>query len=225
MITVDDPRHGTSAGYVAEQKAGQPHCGACKKARANYQRLRDYDQQLGRPRTVPSIGARRRVRALQRLGWSLTMIAHEAGWNSAEALQYVMRSPSITRRSWTRIHNVYERLSMTIPPYNSATARARLRAERMGYPPPLAWSSIDDPNEEPRGYKRAHDLDRKVPADLTSVDPVAIDRILAGEWRLPCTPAEKTLVCMAWVESGRSITELARLTHWRVTRYYQKDAA
>lgn len=148
-MTPEDPRHGTNAGYLAHRRANEPACEDCRIGRARFERFRRYDAELGRPRKLPSIGARRRVRALQRMGWSLRMIASEAGWNSPEALQYVMRSESVNRRSWLRIADVYERLSMQVPPVTSATARAKNRAIRLGYPAPLAWDNIDDPNEQP----------------------------------------------------------------------------
>ena len=148
-MSPDDPRHGTNAGYLAHRRTNEPACVPCRAGRARFERFRRYDSELGRPRKLPSLGARRRVHALQRMGWSLRMIAADAGWNSPEALQYVMRSASIQRRSWMRIAETYDRLSMKIPPTCSATIRARNRAERLGYPPPLAWDDIDDPNEQP----------------------------------------------------------------------------
>lgn len=210
----DDPRHGTNAGYMAHRQAGQAACDACKAGRALYQRRRDYDTQLGRPRTVPSRGAQRRVRALQRLGWSLRMIANEAGWNHAEDLHYLLRNPSCNRRTWERIAETYERLSMTLPPHCSATARARNRAERLGYAPPLAWDDIDRDERPLIGG-----LD-------TDLDLVVVERILAGEWRLSSTREERTEVARRWSRNGGSTFELTRLTGWKVERYYRKgDAA
>lgn len=148
-MTPGDPRHGTNAGYLAHRRLGETACEDCRAGRARFERYRRYDVELGRPRKLPSIGARRRVRALQRMGWSLRMIAADAGWNSPEALQYVMRSETVNRRSWWRIAEAYDRLSMRVPPVSSATARARNHAIRLGYPPPLAWDDIDDPNAEP----------------------------------------------------------------------------
>lgn len=159
----DDPRHGTNAGYMAHKNSDTPICTDCAAGRARYERWRKYDMQLGRARIVPSIGSQRRVRSLQRLGWSLRMIALESGWNQAEDLQWVMRNETCNRRTAQRIAETYERLSMTIPPYCSATVRARKRGVRLGFPPPLAWDDIDNPHERPKGGKdhpnyRAHEL-------------------------------------------------------------------
>lgn len=150
-MSPDDPRHGTNAGYTEHQSGTA--CDPCKAANAQYERRRSYDAQLGRPRLVPSRGAQRRIRALQRLGWSLRMIATEAGWNQPQDLKYVLSNDSCNRRTWVRIAETYERLSMTVPPLSSATARARLRAERLGYPPPLAWDDIDRQTNPPQDWQ------------------------------------------------------------------------
>jgi hypothetical protein len=157
-MSPDDPRHGTSAGYNAHYKTDLDPCEPCKAAKARYEKRRRHDTHLGAARTVPSLGCQRRVRALQRLGWSLSAIAQEAGWNSPQALQYVMRSNSIYRESRDRICEVFERLAMKIPPATSGSIRARNRAIRNGYAPPLAWDDIDDPDERPKlGVHRKRD--------------------------------------------------------------------
>jgi hypothetical protein len=55
-----------------------------------------------------------------------------------------------------------------------------------------------------------------------SVDPVVVDRILAGEV-VRATPPEREEVVRRWVADGRGINELARMTGWRVERYYRKN--
>jgi hypothetical protein len=49
-----------------------------------------------------------------------------------------------------------------------------------------------------------------------------VQRILAGDWRLPCNPAEKTAVIEQW---AGPLNELERLTGWNVRRYKNGDAA
>lgn len=216
VLAPDDPRHGRHAGYVQHIRFPElngPPCDACRRANADYQRSRELDKRMGRPRTMPAIGARRRVQALQRLGWSLRMIATEAGWNTPEALQYVLRNHSITRRSYLRIVTAYERLCMTVPPYNSATVRARLHAERCGFPPPLAWDDIDDPDEEPKGV-----ADKWRQRRPDEVDQAVVHRILQGE-RLRATRAERDECVRRWVAMGGSERSLCQRMGWKDSRY------
>ena len=216
-MTPDDPRHGSSAGYLAETKAGVPHCQPCRDARARYQRWREYDKALGRPRKMPALGARRRVRALQRLGWSLSMIASDAGWNSPEALQYVMKSETVTRRSWERINASYERLSMKLPPFCSATVRARLRAERLGYPPPLAWDCIDtDPEPRGAGYRATRSRDE--------YDEVVVLRILAGD-KVRANRNEYVEALRRWKAEGGTEADFCKRLGLKEGRYGRDRAA
>lgn len=124
-------------------------CDDCKLHRRRYEKRRRIDAERENWRIVPSVGSRRRVQALQRLGWSIAQIAKHAGWDSPQALQYVMRNDTIIRRTHDRIAATYEELCMTIPRYSSGSVRARNRAIRLGYAPPLAWDDIDNPDETP----------------------------------------------------------------------------
>lgn len=142
-------RCGTSGGVYDHRKAGEQMCDACKLHRRRYEKRRRIDAERHNLRLVSSIGVRRRCQALQRLGWSLSQIAERAGWDSPQALQYAKRNQSIIKRTHERVAAVYEELSMTIPPFSSGSVRARNRAIRLGYAPPLAWDDIDDPNEHP----------------------------------------------------------------------------
>lgn len=56
------------------------------------------------------------------------------------------------------------------------------------------------------------------------VDEVVVERILAGEWRLRATRAEKVEVVAQWREAGRSLAYLAAVTGWKPERYYQPDS-
>lgn len=54
-----------------------------------------------------------------------------------------------------------------------------------------------------------------------AVDPVIVERILGGDWRMKANPSEKAEVCRRWVRSGRSLRQLELLTGWASHRYYQ----
>jgi hypothetical protein len=64
------------------------------------------------------------------------------------------------------VRDIYDQLSMQIPE-GRYVARTRNHAERMGWPPPLAWDDIDDPDECPSGLPTPT---RKESAALTVAD-------------------------------------------------------
>lgn len=152
-MSPDDPRHGTVAGHIAHQRSGVPYCEACIRAKSSYDKRRKWDALNGRGRTVPSLGARRRLQSLQYVGWSRARVAEAAGWKTTGALNYLMRSDTITRSTHEKLALVFEALAMKQPPDEMAAIRARTWARRRGYAPPLAWDDIDDPNEQPTGVR------------------------------------------------------------------------
>lgn len=145
----DDKRHGTARGYSAHRRAGVEPCDACRRAAADYERRRHYDSHLGRPRLIPVTGTRRRIRALQRMGWSADLIAQRLGHQARQPRDSIRNmlyeATYVTRSMAERVARVYDELCMTPGPSN-ITAR---RAERKGWAPPLAWNDIDDPDEAP----------------------------------------------------------------------------
>lgn len=59
-----------------------------------------------------------------------------------------------------------------------------------------------------------------IPHTLDPADDSAIERILGGDWKLRCSSTDKTEVCRRWHAQGHPLAELARLTGWRVERYF-----
>lgn len=152
----DDARHGTYPGAVQHWSDSEPCCTPCRDAATRYRKRLNWDHANGRRRTLPALGAVRRLQALQRLGWSMYPIADAAGMDAAVLYQIADRKTAVHRTTYEAILRAYERLSMTIPPETTkgeriSAVRARKRAERLGYPPPLAWPDdrIDDPNYQP----------------------------------------------------------------------------
>jgi hypothetical protein len=213
-MTPDDPRHGTVAGYAQHYRDDRGgYCDPCRAAKAKFDKRNGIAKARGNPTTVPSLGARRRIQALQRLGWSRPQIAAAAGWNTTGSLNYIARSETITRKTHQAIARAYDKLSMSLPS-GPGVAQARTWAMRRGYAPPLAWDDIDTDERPHTGtdrWGRTRDAD---------VDPVVVTRILAGDWRLPCTAAEKAAVVAAW---DGSHNELARRTGWKVERYTERE--
>lgn len=158
LMSANDPRHGQRKGYYAHRSEGSPACGACKRAaaaaEARYVMLRN----RGVRSRLDPIGTQRRLQALVALGYTWRAIDQHLGHaNMAEKwgngrLSYVFPGTA------AKVSAVYERLSMTLPPNETtrekaAVSKAKGLARRRGWPPPLAWTNIDDPDENPTGWE------------------------------------------------------------------------
>ena len=114
---------------------------------------------------VPSVGAVRRVQALMALGWRKADLDAEG----VPSGQLVTRSrDELNVEGWRQVRDVYDRLSMTPGPSQTARDRAAAR----GYSPPLAWDdeTIDDPRATP---------ERGEPGEAP-LDSVAVDRVVVS---------------------------------------------
>lgn len=104
---------------------------------------------------VPATGPRRRVQALNALGWSQEQIvarARDLGHPLTRAgIHSLMHRGDhrVRLRTHQAIAAAYASLSMTLPEPGRSVTWTRNLAERRGYLPPLAWDNIDDPNEQP----------------------------------------------------------------------------
>lgn len=175
--------------------------------------------------TVNSIGTIRRIQALAALGWTVRETCRDAGLSERFYAELIDKDrATIARASADAITTLYEQRSMRRPSLNAHRRRTRTIAARKSWAPPLAWNDIEDPNEQPTGVGHIprHTHDKHT---ANEYDPAVVDRILAGDWRLDCTPVEKTAVVAAWVSTGRSLNELERRTGWNCRRYTDKGAA
>lgn len=206
-------RCGTVAGYLAGCK-----CVDCKAARA-----RRAKQDRCIPNTmIPAIGSARRIRALAALGYDWVTLGRELGVSRDQIRQWSVNTTRTTRGTAERIAVAYDRLSMTLPPAETTTqrctvARARNRAQAEGWAVPLAWDegTIDDPAASPTAGTRSR----------RGCDQSVVDRILAGDYRLPATKTERAAVVRRWLADGRSLNELERATGWNARRYRPTDQA
>lgn len=221
-----DPRHGTYAGGRLHREVDEDTCDACKYAEARYERARQLDILNGRPRSIGATGTQRRLQALAALGHTWGRIGEALGMTASGAHHLATKNKAYVRATTAaKVHALFDAWSMTLPPETTTTERknasyARGVARKRSWNPPLAWEGVDvdDPAATPDLGDTAEDDD--TPED--DVDPVVIERILAGDPTpaRTATPTERHLVVTAWVErTGRPINDLARLTGWQPNRY------
>lgn len=206
----DDPRHGTYAGAVAHYKAGEKPCGPCSQAQYIYGTRRKYDAAKGNPRLLPITGYRRRLQALQAIGYSLAEIRMMLGVTKGTLSNRFYQSQWVSRTNFDILAEVYEQVCMK--PNPNPDLRTIRNARRKGYAPPLSWDDdddIDDPQARPHGGSRDGRSD---------VDPVVVERLLAGD-RVPSNRAEKEEALRRWVAMGRSQKSLCELHGWHQGRY------
>lgn len=162
------------------------------------------------------VGLQRRLQALTALGWSMLAVAEEGGMSleSVKKLRRAKNRSFVRREVAEAIVQTYERLQMRIPPDGPSKSKTLADARSKRWPPPLAWDDIDR-DAAPYGVTKA---------TTRGIDPAVVDRILGGDYKLPCTPAEKLAVIERWTRSGGSQNELERRTGWNVNRYLRGAA-
>ena len=204
-MSPDDPRHGQPRGYSAGCREA-----CCKRAHALDVKLGRLRKVEGKPRSVPAVGAQRRLQALMAMGWTSTEIGIAAGMRNRDRVLQVMHGQGgkpctwVTRATHDQIAAVFDSLSRVQPELTWVRRRTKNIAARNGYLPPAAWDDIDLDPEPPT-------------AEPVDVDEVVVDRIIAGD-RLPATPAEKAEVVRRWLAAGRPLAHLEALTGWNGNR-------
>jgi len=196
-------------------------CEGCRAAAARYERGRQWDLIKGTPRTVDKTGTQRRLQALVALGWNWHLLSGHLGC-SAEYVRTVATDKKFVYASTaSKIAALYDELSMRFPPEDTpgqknAATRARMRAKRKGWAPPLAWDNIDDPKERPK-FGNAPGSRPK-----TDVDPAVVDRVIGGE-RLRMTTAERVIVVQRLRARGLSLLEIEAHTGISKVERYVRD--
>ena len=224
----DDKRHGSNAGYVAGCRI---EC--CRTAHATYRRSvwrKRYARGVDRL-YIDATGTQRRIRALQALGWRFrdldVKLGHPAptGTTSSSWTHNLVSQAKVHIDTAEAVTKLYDELCMTLGP----SQLLRSKAKKWGWPTPLAWINPDDPDEQPAAAE-----DRNGRA-LDDYDEVVVTRILSGEWRLRCTPAEKREVARRFKlidpmgplrgdEWDRpNLAYLERLTGWKPERYIKQS--
>jgi transcriptional regulator with XRE-family HTH domain len=109
---------------------------------------------------VDATGTRRRMQALVACGWSQAKLAARLGVLPGNFGDMIYRRPMVTAATARAAEKLYGELWDKPPPESShrekiAASRARRYAAARGWPPPLAWDDIDDPQASPaEGWQR-----------------------------------------------------------------------
>lgn len=223
-MNADDERHGSNGGYLQHVTDRETACQPCREAHAKARRnlwrkryVRGVDRLY-----IDSTGSARRIRALMALGWRYSDIDAAAGYDGPRPTwsHNIVNQARVHVDTAAKVDAVYRQLGMTLGP----SVRVRNVAAKRGWAPPLAWDNIDDPNERPKGSTNAG-LESRYHGPRTRLDPDVIARIWAGEWDLPCSQAERTVICERWLATGRTAYSLKKLTGWRISRYAKREAA
>ena len=182
-------------------------------------------------KTVDAVGAHRRMQALIANGWCIAALGRQLGVSPERVSQY-LRQPRLALETLAAVSELYDRLWNVPVPEGTrwekiAAARARSSATKMGWLPPLAWDddTIDDPAASPRVKpitSRARRISNK------DVDPVIVDRLVAGTYRGQSSPAERReaiLILAARTPrlSNRQIGERVGMTHDSVLKVRQRE--
>lgn len=108
-------------------------------------------QPASAPRWLLAHGTARRMQALAAIGWTVAETGQAAGLNGSGCRDLVTgRRRRVTREVAAAVDAVFRARCMTPGP----SGHARTVAARNGWPPPLAWDDIDDPDEKPQGLSR-----------------------------------------------------------------------
>lgn len=186
--------------------------------RTTAEKLLAVDVDLAAGVQVDATGTTRRVRALVALGWSQSKLADRLGIQRSNFHLANGTRPKVLARTAKAVVDLYDELSMTLPPQGNqrdriAASRARRYAKARGWLPPLALDDerLDDPTYKPGSLTPD--------PDTVALDEAAILRRMAGDRNVRLTKAEKTELAHRWAASGRPLAEMARLTGINSHRY------
>jgi hypothetical protein len=213
MLTPDDPRHGTLAGYVAGCNGRNNGCKPCADAKYRYEKLRSLELGHGQQRMMDSTGTVRRIQALLAIGWTYKHIGELAGSYTLHWASQIARSPRTNSHTREAVARVYKELSMKVGPSTLGAQRAKAK----GWVPPLAWDdeTIDDPNAEP--YKVPKTLKQRENhngRERQRIDPVVIERALLGQ-KVKANALERVEIIRRWTAKGESVHSICQIQGWQ----------
>ena len=104
-------------------------CVACTDRARRYENWRQAQRRKGRQFRVPAIGSVRRIRALQRLGWSYKAIGEHMGYSESWPMM-IARQTFVSPRTAAKVREVYDALSMRLPTPRTKDERAAVTKTR-----------------------------------------------------------------------------------------------
>lgn len=155
------PECGTHEGTLRHRREQTRRCAGCRAV----QREEMARYRIGRivtgPRKVSTLGLRRRVQALARIGWTQRELAARLGIPH-ESFKKIITQPVTSRANTEKVRLLYTELCWREGPSRSA----RLRAARAGWPSPVDWDDPDDPREIPaceieQAHRQALEVERQ----------------------------------------------------------------
>lgn len=167
---------------------------------------------------VSALGTQRRLQALVAIGWSTYDLAQILGTTNTNISLIINRSTRVRARTAKEVEQIYRKLELTPGPSN----RARLRAQRNGWVPPLAWDDID------------HDpAPVQIEPDPELVDYQKFEMLLAGN-KVATTIHERRVFItklrdqgLTWYQIEQSLqltTNTAKITYERYQKVMKRQA-
>lgn len=162
------------------------------------------------PRRTPS--ARRKVRALVALGWSMSKLGDRLGISQpGNACTLITGDRTMTSGTVDKIEALYDELSMTLPPERTpgergSANRARNYAKAHGWLPPLALEDVAD-----------------VELEDDYVDEAAVERRLAGDKTIRLRAGETAEVVRRARAQGMSMARIERDLGLNAARYSREE--
>ena len=155
---------------------------------------------------VHAAGTRRRLQALIAAGWTGLYLTERLGMSSATIPKITRTNIEAPVLASTRaaVIDLYDELSLQVPPAGRGRTRARSLARGRGWAPPLAWDddTIDHPDAEPYA---ANDF-----IDKHDVDETAVERVVTGDAVDFLTVAERREVVRRLHAQGFSDGQIGR---------------
>lgn len=105
---------------------------------------------------APAIGTKRRLQALVAMGYTNQELANLVDYPECQFPKLLFTKKWVSVEVAKRAEDVFNRLQLVPPADGIHARRARARAKRKGWVPPLAWDEdeIDDPNAVPHVFKQ-----------------------------------------------------------------------
>jgi AraC-like DNA-binding protein len=156
---------------------------------------------------VDATGTRRRLQALQAVGWSAELLAVQLG-RRPNSLHRSMTGRLVTAATAREVATLYEQLWHIRPPrmtgeQRAAADAAQAHAAAQGWLPPLAWDDIDFDPAPPAASAGA--------SQRSDMDEIAVERALAGDHITydDLTTVEQQEVIRRLTARGSSIRDIA----------------